>query len=107
MKEFFVAIGIVAAIVLFVVVATIGGNALGLWNYQFFAPKYEAARRQVFENTQSYQQGSIRDFDNLYLAYTQAKTDDEKAVILDTLRHRTAGVQPDNIPPRVRALLGN
>jgi len=81
-------------------------NYMGLINYQFFAPKYEAARREVFENTQSYQQGSVRDFDNLYLAYVQAKSEGEKAVILDTLRHRTAGVQHDSIPPRVRALLG-
>jgi hypothetical protein len=102
MREFLAVIGIMAAILLVVV----GLNFFGLANYQFFTPKYEAARREVFENTQSYQQGSIRDFDNLYLAYVQAKSEDEKAVILDTLRHRTAGVQPDNIPPRVRSLLG-
>lgn len=98
MKEFF-------GFILLVLGVIIGLSFFGLMNYQFFAPKYEAARRQVFENTQSYQQGSIRDFDNLYLAYVQAKTDDEKAIILETLRHRTAGVQPDNIPLRVRALL--
>ena len=102
MREFFIFVSIVA----FGLLCIVSLQFFGLINYQFFAPKYEAVRRQVFENTQSYQQGSMRDFDNLYLAYVQAKSEDEKAVIIDTLRHRTAGVQPDNIPPRVRALLG-
>ncbi len=102
MRVFLAFIGIGA----FGLLCIVGLQFFGLMNYQFFAPKYEAARREVFENTQSYQQGSIRDFDNLYLAYVQAKSEDEKAVILDTLRHRAAGVQLDNIPPRVRALLG-
>lgn len=101
MKVFLSIVGAILAFLMLVV----GLNFFGLANYSFFAPKYEAARREVFENTQSYQQGSIRDFDNLYLAYTRAKSEDEKAIILETLRHRTAGVQEGNIPARIRLLL--
>lgn len=105
MKEFFAFIliglsGLAIAAFLFFVLQT-----AGLANYRFFAPKFEDARRQVFEGTQSYHQGSIRDFDNLLLAYTQAKTDDEKAILVETMRHRAAGVEADTIPPRVRALI--
>ena len=102
MKEIFAIIAVVLAFLALIFVL----QEFDLITYQFFAPKYEAARREVFENTQSYCQGSIRDFDNLYLQYTQSKSDDEKAVLVDTLRHRVSGVQPACIPPRIRALLG-
>lgn len=86
-------------------IAIIAIQYAGLENYKFFAPKYEDGRRETFEGTQSYHQGSIRDFDNLLLAYGEAKSDDEKAIIVETMRHRAAGVESSSIPPRVRTLI--
>ena len=34
-------------------------------SYKFWAPKYEDARREVFENTKSYRDGSRRDLDKV------------------------------------------
>ena len=101
MKEFVVCL----AIFLLILVLGVGLNFFGLANYQFFAPKYENARREVYENTKSYRDGSRRDFDNLYLAYKSAKSDDEKAAILSVIRERAAGAPPEVVPAEIYQLL--
>jgi hypothetical protein len=76
----------------------------GLLNYQFFAPKYEAVRREVWENTPSYYAGTRRDFDSLILQYKLAKTAEEKAAIVAILRHRAAGAPPELVTFEVQQL---
>lgn len=71
----------------------------------FWGPKYENAHREIFENTKSFRDGSSRDLDNLRVAYVQAKTPEEKAVILDTLRHRSLGIPSEQISPAINQLI--
>lgn len=84
--------GAIAAVcvVLFVAALGFGTQLLGLWNYQFFAPKYEAAKNEVFHNTPQYTEGKERDLDRLQLQYVQAKSSDEKAVIRANILHEFA-----------------
>ena len=84
--------GAIAAVgvVLFVAALGFGMQLMGLWNYQFFAPKYEAAKNEVFHNTPQYTEGKERDLDRLQLQYVQAKTSDEKAVIRANILHEFA-----------------
>ena len=82
-------------------------NYTGLVSYQFFGPKYEAARRNVFEETKSYRDGLRRDFDNLYIQYETEKDPDAKAAVLSVIKHRAYGVDPDFLPDNIRNLLRN
>ncbi len=77
MKGFAVFGGIVLAILLFVGLM-FGLSALGLVHYQFFAPKFQAAEREVYEQTPSYVQGKEQSLSELRLEYQRAKTQGEK-----------------------------
>lgn len=82
-----------------------GLPALGLFNLQFWAPKYQDAKRNVFENTNSYVRGNQRDMENLFLAYKVEKDLEAKAAILDTLRHRVNGLPAEQVPQHITQLL--
>ena len=101
LKETFAVLAAIALVVGFVIAMQLAS----LENYKFFGPKFEDARRNVFEETKSYQDGLRRDFDNLYLQYEEAKDPDEKSAILSVIRHRAEGVNPDFLPTSIRNLL--
>lgn len=101
MRELLVIIVSAVAFLLFIA----GLQFYGLISYQFFAPKYEAVRRTVWENTPSFYAGTRRDFDDLVLQYKQAKTDDERDAISSILRHRAAGAPTDLITPEVKQII--
>lgn len=61
--------------------------------------------RQNVEQSQAYQEGLRRDFDELLMAYAKAKTDDERSIILSTLRHRASGAPEGSIPQDVKDFL--
>ena len=63
--------------------------------------------RRNFERSQSYREGLRRDFDELKLAYARAKSDDERAVILSTMRHRAAGAPPEAVPSDVKQFIAD
>jgi hypothetical protein len=76
-----------------------------LQNYKFFAPKYEDARREVFENTKSFRDGSARDFENLLISYLSANTEEGKQAILSVIRQRAYGVPQEQLPLEIKNLL--
>ena len=57
--------------------------------YKYFAPKYEGVRRQVFEQTKSYNQGMIQELDNMRFQYLQADTNHQDA-LASIILHRAA-----------------
>jgi hypothetical protein len=65
----------------------------------------EKVRTQNFEESESYKAGLRRDFDELLLAYSHAKSDDERATILAVMRHRAEGAPPELVPQDVKDLL--
>ncbi len=101
MKEFFGIIGII----LFVLLLGFGLTAFDYGSLKFWGPKYENAHREIFENTKSFRDGSIRDLDNLRLAYLQAQDPDAKAAIKDTMRQRALGVPREQISPAVNQII--
>jgi hypothetical protein len=56
----------------------IAGNEFFL--YRYFAPKREAVRRQVFENTKSFNQGTIQELRNHQIEYLRAPTNAQPAL---------------------------
>lgn len=63
---------------------------LGLGYYQFFGPRYENVRREVFENTQSYVQGKIQDLAKYHDEHQRADTQDGKDAIRFLIQNRFA-----------------
>ena len=91
-----------------VVVAGIGGAA---WiatenSYRLsehYAPRIENVRRSTFEQSRAFQEGTIRDLDNLRLEYGRAGSDAQRQTIADTARHRLADVPVEQLPPSLQA----
>lgn len=63
--------------------------------------------RRNFERSQGYREGLRRDFDELMLQYAKAKSDDERAVVLSTLRHRVQGAPPEAVPEDVKKFIAD
>ncbi len=65
----------------------IQGNEFYL--YKVFAPKQEEVRREVFEQTKSYRQGTIQELQNMEFEYLSAKPE-AQAALADIILHRAA-----------------
>jgi len=100
-----------AQVIGFVVLAILGiGVLLGLgwliqgndfFMYKYFAPKYEDARRQVFENTKSYNQGMIQELQNMQIEYGKSEPSQQK-MIASVILQRTADFPDDRLPEGLR-----
>lgn len=80
-------------------------SEIGLIHYQFFAPKYENARRKTFEQTQSYVQGKIQDLSNYKLQVDTTKDLANKAAIKAVVRSQFANFNIEDCPDELKAFL--
>ena len=85
-----------------IVVFVLGLFGLG-W-FKFFGPKTENIKRQIFENTKSYQHGIQQDLGKYYNEYQRAD-ESGKAVIKATIQIRFAEVDAQITSPQLRAFL--
>jgi uncharacterized phage-associated protein len=95
------------AIVVFVVFGCflgwiIQGNDFFL--YKAFAPKYEGVRRQVFEQSKSYNQGYIQELQNMQFEYVKADPA-HQAALASIILHRAADYPDDKLPTDLRAFI--
>jgi hypothetical protein len=97
MKKVLIVIG-----VLLIPIALLSYN-LGL--FKFFAPKYENVRREVFENTRSYNQAKLQELSKYRLEYLRSKDEEEKKAIASTIRHRFAGYDKRKLPYELEIFL--
>jgi hypothetical protein len=100
MKYVFGTIGGVVA--LFALTWAIQGN--GFFLYKFFAPKEEAVRREVFEQSKAYNDGMREELRAMQFQYEQASPDQKKA-LGSIILHRVAGYNEDNLPSDLRAFV--
>lgn len=78
-----------------------GMNLFGFASYSFFAPKYRAVENQVFKESEQYNDGMIRDLENLQLEYI--KSDDTgKQSLRAIVLHRFSVYPADRMPPNLR-----
>lgn len=84
------AIGIVAAAVLAILGLTWLAQGNDFFIYRYFAPKYEQTRRQVFEQTRSFNQGMVQELENMQFEYAKAGAK-EKDALASVILHRAAG----------------
>ena len=79
-------------------------TGVDLAQYKFWAPKFENARREVFENTKSYNQGMVQEIENMAFEYAQAD-DAHKEALARIILHRTADFDLNKLPPDTRAFI--
>lgn len=104
MKAFFTGVGIF----LLVVILCIGIGWLSMGNdfflYKYFAPKQEQVRREVFEQTKSYNQGMIQELQNMQFQYIKADSTAKKA-LASIILHRAADYDENKLPYDLRVFI--
>jgi len=76
----------------------------GLGFYKFFAPKREAVRREVFEETRSYNQGKMQELAKLKLEYEMADINSQRA-LKSAIVHKFADYNDDRMPSELEEFL--
>ena len=65
----------------------------------FFAPKEEAVRREVFENSKAFNQGTIQELSTMYREYNApGTTESQKKAIKAVVLHQTADYAVEKLP---------
>ena len=72
-------------------------NLFSLANYSFFAPKARAVENQVYKESPQYNEGMVRDLENLQMEYMKANAD-QKAALKDIILHRFAVYDVNRLP---------
>lgn len=91
-KEGFLGILIIGFILLLVV----GGSFFSLWHYGFFAPKYKAIEREVWEATPSRIEGATQEINKRYLEYNKGDSSEKEAICM-YLRNSYPDITGDEI----------
>ena len=102
MKEFF---GLVSSIFLGALVL-FGISYGGFKMYEFFNPKYEQVRYDTFKNSQTYNDGMLRDLENLHMEYIKG-SDEQKAGLKALVLHRFSVYPEDRLTPELRSFYFN
>lgn len=97
--------GIIIFWVLFVILVTTSFSFFSLWHYGFFAPKQENIRREVFQNTRSYNEGKIHDLAKYRLEYISTKDNDSKKAIRSTVLLMFADYPKERLPLELRSFM--
>jgi hypothetical protein len=82
-----------------------GLNYFGYANFAFFAPKYEAVRRDQMIESRSYTEGTIRELYTMQRQYQDAKTDEERDTIAAAARHEFSIFPKERLPADLRTFL--
>lgn len=86
---------VVTAIAYFLIALFLGGN---LALTKIFSPAQEQVRREVFEQSKAYRQGSIQELRSMQFDYLQAD-DAHKIGLASVIRHRAADIPQEVLPP--------
>lgn len=101
MKDLFIGAGSVVATVLTFIALVFGLGYVGWASYDYFAPKYRASDNIVFKQSEQYNDGMIRDLENLQLEYVNAD-DEHKQALRAIVLHRFSVYPEDQMPANLR-----
>lgn len=73
--------------------------------YKFFAPRQEAVRRQVFEQSRAYNEGVIQNLQSYMMNYNSAETQQQKDGLRAIILHETSTYDADHLPPHLATFL--
>lgn len=78
------------------------GNAFFI--QQAFAPRQEAVRREVFKESQAYNDGMAQELDAMRFEYVKAAPE-HKAALASVILHRAASYEIDRLPSELRSFV--
>jgi len=91
----YAALTIAAVFILLGLTWAVQGNDFFLTKY--FAPKYEASRREAFEESKAYNEGMAQELRHAQLEYAKAKPD-QKDAMASVILHSLAGYDTTKLP---------
>ncbi|HVI41839.1 MAG TPA: hypothetical protein VM577_14405 [Anaerovoracaceae bacterium] len=95
--------GLVAVVVVVLGLSwAVQGNNFFL--YKFFAPREEAVRREVFEQSKAYNEGMAQDLRHMQLEWIKAKPE-QKAALASIILHQFAGYDTSKLPSDLQLFL--
>ena len=101
MKTFGATVGILIAILV-----GIGGlSYLSYLGFAFYAPKYEAVRRDTMIESRAYSEATTRRMYDLMRQHNAATTDAERAAIAAATRHEASGFDATRLPYDLQTFL--
>jgi hypothetical protein len=80
-------------------------NYFGYTQFAFFAPRYEAVRRDQMIESRAYTEGMIRELHTLQRQYQAAKSDDERAALAAAARHEFSIFPKERLPVDLQAFM--
>jgi F0F1-type ATP synthase membrane subunit c/vacuolar-type H+-ATPase subunit K len=101
-KETLINIAAVIALVATLIGAGFGIGYIGYKAYDYFAPKYRAVDNKVFKESEQYNDGMVRDLENLQMEYMKA-TPEQKDGLRSIILHRFAVYDENRLPGNLRA----
>jgi hypothetical protein len=106
MKHIFAIIGSFLLAAIAIVLLGVGLEFIGFNVWAYFAPRRVAVENQVFHESQAYNDGMVRDLENLKMQYQQAN-DAQKLALKDVVLHRFAVYPLDRLPVGLRSFYEN
>ncbi len=97
MKEFLGDVGVVA----FWIALVVGMMFGAYYGYSYFRPKYVAVDNKVFHESQQYNDGMVRDLENLRMAYLRGSPE-QKDALRATILHRFAVYPQERMTPELQ-----
>jgi len=94
----------VVGMVLLAITVVIGGSYGSLALYRTFAPQWEDARTDVYRNSKSYVEGTIRDLRRLKREYEKAD-ESQQSSLRTIILQRSDELDYDQLPSDVRRFL--
>jgi hypothetical protein len=98
-------VGVILASVVGFFVFVFALNYAGYLGTSFFAPRYEAVRRDTMIQSRAYSEGMQREFYRLKLQYDQAQSDAERATIRAMVIHEAEAVDRSRLPEDLRSFI--
>ena len=100
-------VGIVGAVFGVLVLMFVFANIFTAFDYsmfKFWAPKIENVKREVFEQTYSYNRGMVQELENMQMEYVKAGPDQQRA-LASIILHRASGYPEESMPPNLRLFI--
>ncbi len=104
MKKIVIGVLIAIAGIAGILALSFGAETLSLKWKRYFAPQHENVKREVFEETKSYNEGKIQQLAKYKLEYDRGDAAD-RAALQSTIQHMFADMDAERLPPQLAAFL--
>jgi hypothetical protein len=90
---------------LLLAVLLFAAHGIGLVNLRFWGPQFQEARREIFEETQSFVHGKITHLNRLRLEYESTELDTRRKALRTMILQEAAVLEEENLPTDLRSFI--